>query len=63
MVRTAVQRPVEQPCDSQKQKANAEKKETTESGYTLDHKFPVFEKYNEDGTLILQVPSVHEDEA
>jgi hypothetical protein len=59
LVRTAAQRPVEESSDSRK--AAAEKEETTESKYNLEHKFPVFEKYGKDGELILQVPPVHEE--
>jgi len=59
MVRTAAQRPVEESSDSRK--ARTEKEEKTDSKYNLEQKFPVFEKYNEVGELVLQVPSIHEE--
>ncbi len=63
MERAVARRPVEQSSDAQKQKAEAEKKEELKSGYNLEHKFPVFEKYNQDGELVLQIPPVHEERA
>ena len=55
-------RPVEKTSEQAKAKME-EKKDKSKAQYTVKGKKVVFEKYGKDGDLILQVPSVHTDEA
>ena len=54
-------RPVEKSEESTKAKA-AEKQDETETRYNLEDNRITFEKYDENGNLILQVPAVLTDE-
>jgi CTP-dependent riboflavin kinase len=58
----AADRPVEKARDQADVKRE-EKKDRSKAEYTLKGKKVVFEKYGRDGDLILQIPSVHADEA
>jgi len=60
--RKAEERPVEKTEDRVKIKLE-EKKDRSKAEYTLKGKKVVFEKYGKDGDLILQLPSVHSDQA
>ncbi len=55
-------RPVEKSEESVKAK-EAEKQEESETRYNLENNRIIIEKYDENGDLILQMPSVHSDKA
>ena len=57
-------RPVEKADEQAKAKLRAkeEKEDKSEAEYTMKGNKVVFEKYSKDGSLILQIPSVHDDE-
>lgn len=55
-------RPVEKSEETEEVKAKP-KQDETETRYNLYDKRIVIEKYDENGDLILQIPSVHSDEA
>ncbi|MBI9086658.1 MAG: hypothetical protein JEZ11_23875 [Desulfobacterales bacterium] len=55
-------RPIEKTDEQAKVKLE-EKKDQSKSAYTVKGKRVVFEKYGKDGEMILQLPSVHTDEA
>ena len=55
--RKAETRPVEKTTEPEKERDETKKT----SRYNLDHKFPVFERYDKGGELILQLPPVHDD--
>ena len=63
MSRVAVRRPVEAASGSQKRDAGSQNEAKPNGKYNLEHKFPVYEKYDQDGELIMQLPPVHNGKA
>ena len=61
--RAAIRRPVEAASGSQKQDAGGQNESKPNGKYNLEHKFPVYEKYDQAGELIMQLPPVHNDKA
>lgn len=63
-VRQAAKRVIEEPEEADQAKAEA--KETEEQGrtrYKVHEKRLVIEKYSKDGSLIMQLPPVHNEDA
>ena len=54
-------RPIEKSEEAAEAKAETEQDES-QTRYNLDHNRIVIEKYDENGELILQLPSVHSDD-